>query len=276
MLRRLAPILLVMSAVLAACGAGSLTDPKEIVAQGLDKTGDVSSFHVSVGITGNFIEPKSGTSLSLDGTTFEGDVATSGSASLTFAVPTLLGLKGDVLLIDRDLYVKTTLTGPKWSHQALPIPSPDASGASASAGTDPKAMIAKLKEFLAKDGVTTKKLDDVTCGDRKCYHVQVTIPSSVMASMASASPMPSVNPADIFGNALVLDLQFDKEKMWLTSLSTSIDSAKVGTVSLTLTLSAFDEPVTVSPPPADQVQEGGFTLPSGLPGMPGMPGLPGG
>ena len=272
MLRRLAPILLVMSAVLAACGAGSLTDAREIVAQGLDKTGDLSSFHVSLQVTGNVTEPTSGTSISLEGTTLEGDVAMSGSASLTFAVPALLGLKGDLLLIDQDLYVKTTLTGTKWSHQAVPIPSPDASGASASPGTDPKAMIAKLREFLARDGVTTQKLEDVTCGDRQCYHVQVTIPPSVMASASSASPHASMNPADIFGDALVLDLQFDRERLWLTSVSLNIDSAKVGTVSLTITLSAFDEPVTVSPPPADQVQEGGLNLPGGLPGIT----LPGG
>jgi len=262
-----------MTVVLAACGAGALSDPKEIITQGLDKTGAVKSFHVSVTVTGNVTEPSSGTSIALDGTTLEGDVATSGSASLTFAVPTMLGLKGDVLVVDKkDLYVKSTLTGAKWSHQAMPIPSPAASGASASPGADVAAMVAKLKEFLAKDGVVTKKLDDVTCGDRKCYHLQVTIPSSVMAdSMASASPKPSLNPADIFGDALVLDLQFDQESLWLTSLSTSIDSAKVGTINLTVTLSAFNEAVTVTPPPADQVQEGGLTLPSGLP-IPVLPG----
>ncbi len=267
MLRRLAPLLLVMTAVLVACGAGAVTDPKEIITQGLDKTGDLTSFHVSLALTGSITEPKSGTKIALDGTTFEGDVATSGSASFTLAVPTLLGLKGDILLIGKDLYVKTTLTGAKWSHQAMPIPSPDASAAPASPGTNPKAFIAELKKFLAKDGVVTKKLDDVTCGDRKCYHVQVTIPSSLMSNMASASPMPSLNLADIFGDALVVDLQFDKDKLWLTSWSTKIDSAKIGTLSLTLTLSAFDEPVTVSPPPANQVQEGGFTLPGGLPGL---------
>ncbi len=268
MFRRFATILLLMTVVLAACGAGAVTDPKEIITQGLDKTGDLTSFHLSVAVTGSITETKSGTSIALDGTTFEGDVATSGSVSLTFAVPTLLGLKGDVLVVDKkDLYVKSTLTGAKWSHQALPVPSPGASGASASSGTDPKAFIAKLKEFLAKDGVVTKKLDDVTCGDRKCYHVQVTIPSSVMASMSSASPMPSLNPADIFGDALVLDLQFDRENLWLTSVSTSVSSTKLGTINLTITLSAFDKPVTVTPPPADQVQEGGLTLPSGLPGL---------
>ena len=272
MLRRFAPFLLLLTVVLAACGAGALSDPKDIITQGLDKTGDVKSFHVSIAVTGNVTDPSSGTSIALEGTILAGDVATGGSASLTFAVPTLLGLKGDVLVIDqKDLYVKSTLTGAKWSHQAIPIPSPGASGALASPATDPKAMVAKLKEFLAKDGVVTKKLDDVTCGDRKCYQVQVTIPSSVMAdSMASASPKPSLNPSDIFGDALVLDLQFDKENLWLTSMSTKIDSAKVGTINLTITLSAFNEAVTVTPPPGDQVQEG-ITLPSGLP-IPVLPG----
>jgi len=50
--------------------------------------------------------------------------------------------------------------------------------------------------------------------------------------------------------------------MWLTEVSTSVTSELVGTFNATITFSAFDEPVTVVPPPSDEVTEGtDFELP---------------
>ncbi len=58
-------------------------------------------------------------------------------------------------------------------------------------------------------------------------------------------------------------MQFDRTKLYLTSVSTSMTSDQVGTLQATVTLSAFDEPVTVSVPPDSEVDTsgGGFTLP---------------
>ena len=171
-----------------------------------------------------------------------------------------------MLVVDRDTYIRTSLTGAKWSHLAAPAASPEASATASVFTTDPMAMIAKLKTFLAKDGVTSKKLDDVDCGGRQCYHVQVTIPSTLLMN---AGAQASMDPSAIFGDSLVLDLQFDKEKLYLTRVSRSVDAAGAADAfSLSVTLSAFDVAVTLTPPPADQVQEGGFSFPGGLPGFP--------
>ena len=63
------------------------------------------------------------------------------------------------------------------------------------------------------------------------------------------------------GGALVLNLRFDRQSLWLTEVGTAVQSESVGTFNATLTFSGFDEAVTVSPPPADQVTEGDLPLP---------------
>lgn len=254
MLRRLAPVLVAMVAVLAACqGTPALSDPKEIVTSGLDATANLKSFHVSLAVNGTVSMPDSGGSFALTGTTFEADIDVDGKlVSATFAVPALLGLSGELRVIDQDVYFKTTMTGTMWSHSST-----DAS-ASASPVPDVQSMIDEVRTFLEKDGVETTKLDDVDCGDRKCYQIEVTIPSDLMSDGAAVA---SMAPSDVFGDALVLTLLFDREKLWLTEVSTSISSGSVGTLDATFTFSAFDEAVTVSPPPSADVTQGEFTLP---------------
>lgn len=65
-----------------------------------------------------------------------------------------------------------------------------------------------------------------------------------------------MDPTETLGESLVLDLRFDRESLWLTEVSTAVDGTAGSTFSATLTFSAFDEAVTVSPPPSDQVTEG--------------------
>jgi hypothetical protein len=88
--------------------------------------------------------------------------------------------------------------------------------------------------------------------------VRLTIPGEVLAE---ASDGGDVVPTDLVGEALVLDLLFDREDHWLTQLSTRIVAESVGELTLSLTLSAFNEPVEIEAPPADQVTEGGEGLP---------------
>ncbi|TMB55894.1 MAG: hypothetical protein E6J47_06185 [Chloroflexi bacterium] len=265
MSRRLAPFAatLVALIILAACAGGqTLTDPKEIITQGLAATADLSSLHLNATVSGSFTDSTSGAEISLDGTKASGDFATSGQGHFSFEVPTFLGLAGEVIVLGSDAYVKTTLTGEKWAHQPIPVPSPGASGAGSSGasawgGLDPKAMaLAEIGKLLAKDGVVSKKLDDVDCGDVKCYHVQVTIPKSVVESAepGSASPMESLT------GDVVLDLLFNRDKLWLTEVSTKV-TATSGSITAKVTFSKFNEPVTVSPPPSDQVTEGGLNFP---------------
>ena len=257
MLRRVAPA--VVLALLVACqGTPALTDPAEIISQGLDATADLTSFHVSVAVDGTVTIPNSTGTMSLEGSTVEADVDLEGpQVNLHFGVPAVFGLAGDVLIIGQDMYVKTTATGTLWSHQDLGGAVP---GASAAPSPDIASMIDDIREFLEKDGVVTTKLEDIGCGGRQCYHVQVSIPPDAMTD-GEGNPLASFDPADLFGDALVLDLLFDREELWLTEIATSVDSETVGTFSGTITFSAFNEAVTVSPPPSPDVTEGEFVLP---------------
>jgi hypothetical protein len=257
-LRRFAPFLLAMAAVLAGCqSTPAITDPLDIIAQGLDATTSLKSLHVSLKLDGSFTVPDGGGSFNLDATKLEADVDIAArTLRASLAVPAFLGLKADLIVIGQDLWVKTTMTGTKWSHQkkdvlGSPVPIPTAS-------LDTQAMIDKVKEFLGKEGVVTKKLEDVACGDRQCYQVSISIPTSLMNE---AGAVASMDPSTIFGDAFVVNLLFDREKLWLTEVSTSIDSAKVGSFTATLSFSNFDEAVDISPPPSPDVTEGELTLP---------------
>lgn len=256
MVRRFAPVMLAVLALLAACQSSpSITDPVDIITQGLDATADLKSLHISLELDGSFSVPDGGGTFNLDSTSLEADVdieAKSLRASL--AVPAFLGLTADVILIGQDVWFRTSMGGTKWFHQTNDVmgsPSPSAS-------LDPQVMIDQVKEALAKDGVVTKKLADVACGDRQCYQVSVTVPSALMND---AGAVASLDPSTIFGDAAVINLLFDREKLWLTEVSTSVDSETLGTISATLSFSNFDEAVDFSPPPSPDVTEGEFTIP---------------
>jgi hypothetical protein len=256
-LRRLTPVLVVMLAVLAACQAKpALTSPTDIITQGLEATADLNSFHMSLAVDGTFSMPdSSGGSFKLDGTSLEADVDIAAkNVHLIFGVPALLGLSGELLVIGQDVYVKTSLTGDKWSHQTSDV----TGSASPAESFDPASIVDNVGDFLLKDGVVTTKLADVACGDRQCYQVSVSIPPD---QMADAGAVASLDPGAIFGDALVLNLLFDREKGWLTEVSTDVASDSIGTFSATLSFSNFDEAVTLSAPPSAEVTEGEFNLP---------------
>jgi hypothetical protein len=251
-LRRLAPSLLVAAFALAACtGAPAITDPEQIITQGIEATTALKSFHMSLAVDGTFSVPEGGGSFALDGTTLDGDFDLEGkSGRLGFAVPAFLGLTGEVIVIGNDTYVKTSMTGDSWSKST-------SESDALSEAMDPEAALGEVRDFLAMDGVEAEKLDDVACGERTCYAVRLTIPSGLLADAGDEVDM---DPTAALGEALVLNLRFDRESLWLTEVSTAVESGSAGTFNATLTFSGFDQAVTVSPPPSDQVTEGELPL----------------
>jgi hypothetical protein len=255
-LRRIAPVLVVMVALLAACQSRpAITDPADIITQGLDATAKLNSFHVSLKLDGDVTVPDGGGTFNLNSTSLEADVdIPAKNVRAHLAVPAFLGLTADLIVIGSDVWIKSSMTGTKWSHQTNDLmgsPAPSAS-------VDPQVVINKVKQALAKDGVVTKKLADVACGDRQCYQVSVTVPTALMTD---AGAIASFDPSTVLGDAVEINLLFDREKLWLTAISTGVDSTTVGKITATLTFSKFDEAVTFSPPPSPDVTEGEFTLP---------------
>ena len=267
-IRRFLPLSVVLSLLLAACGGGGATptpslSAKEIITRGLTATSTLKSFHLETSLEGNLKVPQMGGTVALKGTSFRGDFDLAKKlVSLSFAMPSLLGIQGQVIATSDAAYVKTSLTGEKWQKQAIP------SGQAASGVQDPSKGIAEIQKFLDKDGVQSKNLADAVCGTSTCRQVELTIPSALLdhaAGRTGASPatVGSGSVSSVLGPALVIDMLFDASKLYLTSVTTSIDSKEIGSFTLTLTLSKFDQPVTITPPPADQVETGGsgLTLP---------------
>ena len=255
MLRRTAPALAAATLLLAACGGSGtpeLTDPKEIVTQGLEATAEIESVHFTMSVDGSASIPDLGGEIELTGTELSGDLTTDGAAHVEFVVPAMFGLTGELIAVDGASYTKTSLTGETWSKSTLGEDDPLAGA------LDPTEALDRVREFLDKEGVEVEKLDDAECGEETCYAVRLTIPAAVLAEAGEGQDL---DPGELVGEALVLDLLFDREDRWLTEASTRIVAESVGELTLSLSFSAFNEPVEIEAPPADQVTEGGQGLP---------------
>jgi hypothetical protein len=246
--RRLSPALLLLTIALAACsGQGpALTDPKEIITQGMQATSEATSLHLDLTVSGTLTIAETGGTFNLDGTTAGGDFDIANeTARLTFSIPSVFGLSGEAIQIGTDSYVKTSLTGELYTKTTVE---------DGDVPTDPEQVFAQVESFLDEEGVVSEKLDDVSCGDRQCYAVRLTIPTSLLASAGDAA---GVDASEFLGESLVLDLQFDREDLRLRQASTDIDAGEVGSFGLLVTFSNYDAAVEVSPPPDDLVTEDG-------------------
>lgn len=258
MIRRLPPILVITCAVAilaAACNVGStapaLTDPKEIVTAALKSTEAAKSVHLSVTVDGKATVSLQGGSgvgvpVNLTGTTAAADVDLAKSAAkATFAIPALLGFAGELIVVDGKTYLKTTLTGPLYQESAA-----------GSAPVDPSktsGMIDNLGDLLLKDGVTLVKGDDVTCGSKQCYTVSADLTAQQLGTTGTGAL--GQLPVDLTGASLKLTVRVEKDLPHHLAGITAVLSMPDGTsVTAELTTSKWDEPVSISAPPADQVK----------------------
>jgi hypothetical protein len=257
--RRLIPMFAASALLLSACGQSApptpALDANQIITKGLEATTALQSFHLDVALDGQLTLPQLG-GIRLSDSTLAGDFDVAGKlAHLTFSLPKLFGLAGEIIATEQATYIKSTLTGAKWQKQDASTP-----GGSIPEVQDPTKALAELGTFLKQDGVEARKLADASCGDANCYQVELTMPSALLDDAVGAA---GSSASEIIGDALVLNLQFDREKLYLTTVSTSIDNTQAGTFSATMSLSGFDQPLTISEPPASDVDTsgGGFSLP---------------
>jgi hypothetical protein len=260
--RKLSPVAPVALITLAACGtqgAPRIEDPEEILAESVEAMAGVDSVHFVMSLDGDVTVAEMGGEMSLDGTEIEGSLAMDGSAGqFTFAVPALLGLSGEMRLIGDESFIQTSMTGPLWMRSEVSTDTDDPIGQVA----DPQEALAELEGFLAEDGVTLEKLDDVECGDSTCYHLRLDIAGEVFAEADEAAGA-GEDVVAALSDGLTFDLQIDTETLYLTEASTSFEDEEMGSLSLSLTFDGFGDPVEVETPPSDEVTDegGGFTLP---------------
>jgi len=255
-LGRLLGLLAAASIVVMACGAASapaLTDPKEIVTAALRTSQAAKSVHLEATLDGSINADLSGSGaagapIALTGTTASADVdIAAGNAHATFTVPALLGLTGELIQIGDTSYFKTSLTGDKFQSQkavdSLPV-NP----------TDTKSIVDNVSEFLTKPGVDPVKGDDVACGSTQCYTVKIELTPAELNALGGTGAAASELPVDLSSASLALTITVEKDSNRLAGLAVSAAMGDQGSLSVNLAFSKWDQPVTVSAPPADQVQ----------------------
>ncbi len=245
-----------LAIAVAACNGASsgpvLTDPTAIVTAALTSAEAAKTVHLELTADGtaNVALPvpgaSGGTDLTLTGSTASADIdLAKGAAKVTFALPSILGLAGELIAVDGKVYYKTNLTGPLYvetTSSASPVDPSKAGG-----------MIDNLGDVLLKPGVTLVKGADVACGSKQCYTVTTELDAAALGPTASG-PIAAL-PVDISGATAKLTLRVEKDlPNHLAGVTAEITTPNNGSVKFDLTASKWDEPVSIAAPPADQVK----------------------
>ncbi|MCU0504472.1 MAG: hypothetical protein MUE82_01655 [Chloroflexi bacterium] len=295
--RRLVALAATALVALAACSGGAtatpIADPSEIVTQSLDALSKAKTVHARADVTGTLpfdagallgglsgdgsAPSSSGASMDLAGTYLDATVDIAGKkGTITVAIPFLLGTKLEAIMDGDTSYTRISLFGDTW-QKSVASPDPNATPAPSD---DLASMVADVQKALSQDGVTTEKLADEKCGEDDCYHVRITAPASALAEDASGlagglggdlgdlgdlaqgltSPAPGASP--LVGGDVTIDWWARKSD--LRPMKIVLGTTAAGsTLAVTVTMDKWDEPVTVTPPPADQVtDQPAFELPS--------------
>lgn len=242
----------------AVAGGGGLTDPADILTQGAQATSRANSLSLSLTVDGSLTDADSGEPVTLDGMTVAGDLDLVGEAAhVTFSLPMLMGMSGEVIVIGQDMYLLTPMVD-EWLHLT------DESDDAAEPGDEPpteEEIAAKIDELLATEGVSVSKLADQPCGDDTCYHLQLSFSAEFIA--AHHGEMPDVTDMGELGGLVpnpeltgpaVVDLLFQTDGLWLRQVSMSSEG-DAGAANMTLDLGDYNAAFDITAPPADQVIE---------------------
>lgn len=244
-----ATVLAVTTVVLAACGGSSappIEDPKEILVKAVETLRQATSFQLRADVSGSVALNPSGAGggqpLDVSGTTLEGafDVANE-RVHLTFSAPKLMNTTGELIVVDKVAYLR--LLGPKYQrYDASHMPSRDVP-------TDPRASLDGLRASLDKLATPPRKLANERCGNTDCYHVQVDLDPA------------SMNLGSQEGHATI-DVWVRTTDLRPANVRLTADGGSHGSLIVTLELFGYNEAVSITPPPADQVEEGTLQLSS--------------
>jgi hypothetical protein len=242
------PALLVVAAIaVGACGGSTsaISDPGEILTKAVESLQKAKTVHMEATVDGTISLDFMGTGqagdIALTGTKLTADVdIEDGNLTASLAVPAILGLTADVIVVGDDSYTRTSMTGDKYQKGS-------ASGSGPVDASDPEQSLKDLQEWLTKPEVGPEKLDDASCGSKSCYQVKIDLAAAELGSL-----IPDVG--DLGGAAVVLTVLVEKDTLHPASLTIDIGAAELGDVTLTLRLSRWDESLDISAPPADQIQ----------------------
>jgi hypothetical protein len=257
MSRLVLALIAVLGVIAGACGntaspSPTLSDPKAIAQAGLDAAQTAHTVHLDVRVDGSakVSLPGSGTPagggipVKLDGTTASVDIDfDKPAAHASFAVPALFNLAGDVIAIDGKAYVKSTLTGPLYqeSQGAGPV---DPSGT--------RGLFAALDTAIQQPGVVLTKGADAPCGTEQCYVVTTKLtPEQLGTTSGGVAGL----PIDLTGATVDLTILVQQTTPNHIAGFMAVVTSPDGTaLTIDAVASRWNEPVSISAPPPDQVK----------------------
>jgi len=263
----------VSAAPAGASAAVNPNDPNSIITQVLSSGQSTTSFHIKIEVSGTIkaaaLNSAAGSAgsgptsdVKLDGTAIEGDVDVANQAahlSLTVAPIAMLGnvpITGDLILKDSALYYKVSLLGPKYTKTDLgsltslapvAVPTP---GASALAGVADQ--IAQLRQQLDAAGVKATLVGVEQIGSKDAYHISLSVPldklnAEIASAAASAAPGMKIDSASV-------DIWTYKDTYQLAKIQIAGASSSLGNLGITITVTNYGAPVTVTAPAASEIQ----------------------
>jgi hypothetical protein len=263
----LAALLLPVALVAAACNsepaASPLTDPTAILQAAATQTAGATAVHLDLAADGELSLDLTGTgtgaplSLADTAATADLDIA-GGDARATFALPGILGLRGELIAVDGTAWVKTTMTGPLYRE----VPLGGALPTDPAASPDTASMLQALSDFLEQPGLDPVKGEDVECGTTTCYTVRIELTPEELAALGGDGaelPIPTGLPIpmpDLGTVGVDMTIRVEKESTRLAGITAVLTAGDMGEVTAELTFSKWNEAVSISPPPADQIDGG--------------------
>jgi LppX_LprAFG lipoprotein len=262
-MRRLIPTLTAALALaIGACqqGAPLLTDPNAILAAAATTTASATSVHIDVSADGPIeVDPfgtGAGAAINLRGTTATADVdLAANELRATFSSPNLMGIAGELIVVDGSAYVKSTLTGPNYLKTTVP-------DTGAVSPTPSAAALSGLADLLAQADLQPVKGDDVPCAGGTCYTVTMNLTPEQLAAlggpatgraMPSTPPIPGVQLPDLSDASAELKILVEQSSNRLSGLDAVLHLGDIGDPHVIVTFTKWNEPVTIAAPPADQV-----------------------
>lgn len=249
--RRLTTSLLGLATALALAGCGSspaLSDPEAILDAAVESVRELSTVHLEAELVGSIpldLGVGDGDNpLDLSGASLTADLDLEDrSTRATIALPMLLGLEAELIVVDDASYTRISFLGDR--YQKSPVE--DAEGP-AGLLSDPQAALDDLAKAIDELETPPERLPDERCGSEECYHVRVDLARSEGGAPPSAAPG--------LGTAGTLDVWVRKSDQLPARLELrGPDDPEA--LSVTVELSDYDKPLDIGAPPPDQVDEGG-------------------
>jgi hypothetical protein len=238
-------LLMAVAIATGACAPASpgIEDPSEILAKAVESLGDAKTVHLEAGVEGKInFDPTGlgGGEITLGGTELTADVDLENSnLAAKVEIPAMLGLTAEVIVLDDETFTRTSLSGNKFMRSPL---------TDVGLPVDPVASLDVLVAFLERPEISPEKLGDASCGSESCYQVKVDLST---ADLQALVPQGVVNFSDA---QVIITVLVERDSLRPASFVIQAGATEMGELTITLTLSKWDESLSISAPPADQIQ----------------------